>query len=312
MNYISVKEASDKWGISERRVRILCSENRIDGVTKSSWAWNIPSDAPKPSDGRTIRHVKNIDLKVSGINFTPLIDKNNLFNKIVDKPNKYKKYFDDSITRFLLMALSEEYFDNNQIIEVLNNNPSNLLFKDQMLILNSKSIIVDFFKQTGFGPILANNTITYPFLSEKKLRKINDDLYRGFDDYHISKYQDQLVINPSSYEKKSYDVSMQIETLIYQYEMDWKNLNPLVRASFMFAQLLRIQPFEKHNFLFSSLIFAAILLEAKYPLAIIPYDLIDELKANLSLTLSKGNYTNLIKMLYSSLINELDKLITLS
>ena len=32
-NYITLSEASEKWGISERRIRTLCAEGRIEGVT---------------------------------------------------------------------------------------------------------------------------------------------------------------------------------------------------------------------------------------------------------------------------------------
>lgn len=39
MNYISVKAASEKWGISERRIQKLCEENRIDGTEKFGRAW---------------------------------------------------------------------------------------------------------------------------------------------------------------------------------------------------------------------------------------------------------------------------------
>lgn len=52
MNYISVKAASEKWGISERRIQKLCEENRIDGTEKFGRAWMIPKDAEKPIDGR--------------------------------------------------------------------------------------------------------------------------------------------------------------------------------------------------------------------------------------------------------------------
>ena len=52
MNYISVKAASEKWGISERRIQKLCEENRIDGTEKFGRAWMIPKDAEKPVDGR--------------------------------------------------------------------------------------------------------------------------------------------------------------------------------------------------------------------------------------------------------------------
>lgn len=52
MDYISVKEAAKKWGISERRIQILCSENRIDGVMRFGRALMIPKDAEKPKDAR--------------------------------------------------------------------------------------------------------------------------------------------------------------------------------------------------------------------------------------------------------------------
>lgn len=50
--YISVKEAAKKWGISERRVRVLCAEGKIPGAYKDGRAWKIPVDVNKPSDGR--------------------------------------------------------------------------------------------------------------------------------------------------------------------------------------------------------------------------------------------------------------------
>lgn len=55
VDYISVKAASEKWGISERRIQKLCVENRIGGIEKFGRAWMIPKDAEKPIDGRTRR-----------------------------------------------------------------------------------------------------------------------------------------------------------------------------------------------------------------------------------------------------------------
>ncbi len=52
MDYISPKEASLKWGISERRIQKLCEQNRIDGVVRFSKVWAIPKDAEKPKDNR--------------------------------------------------------------------------------------------------------------------------------------------------------------------------------------------------------------------------------------------------------------------
>ena len=50
--YITVKQAAEKWGISDRRVRVLCSEGKITGACQEGRAWKIPHDAAKPTDGR--------------------------------------------------------------------------------------------------------------------------------------------------------------------------------------------------------------------------------------------------------------------
>ena len=58
LSFISAKEAAEKWEISQRRVAILCSENRIDGAMMVGNMWIIPSNAEKPIDKRTVRYEK--------------------------------------------------------------------------------------------------------------------------------------------------------------------------------------------------------------------------------------------------------------
>lgn len=50
--YMTVKQAAEKWGISERRVRTLCIENKISGIIREKNRWKIPADAKKPEDRR--------------------------------------------------------------------------------------------------------------------------------------------------------------------------------------------------------------------------------------------------------------------
>ncbi|ADL53672.1 transposase [Clostridium cellulovorans] len=52
MGYMSASQAAEKWGISQRRVQILCSEDRIEGAFKVGEVWAIPEDCPKPVDYR--------------------------------------------------------------------------------------------------------------------------------------------------------------------------------------------------------------------------------------------------------------------
>lgn len=52
MKYMTVREAAEKWNITERWVQKLCEENRVKGTVRFSRVWMIPKDATKPVDGR--------------------------------------------------------------------------------------------------------------------------------------------------------------------------------------------------------------------------------------------------------------------
>jgi len=53
MDFMSAKETAEKWNISQRRVALLCSENRIPGAIMVGSMWIIPTNAKKPKDART-------------------------------------------------------------------------------------------------------------------------------------------------------------------------------------------------------------------------------------------------------------------
>lgn len=52
MEYITIKEAAEKWNLSVRRVQTICNEGMIQGTIKFGHAWAIPKDAEKPADKR--------------------------------------------------------------------------------------------------------------------------------------------------------------------------------------------------------------------------------------------------------------------
>lgn len=58
--YMTIKQAAQKWGIGERRINTLCQEGRIEGAAKFGESWAIPADAKKPIDQRikTGRYIK--------------------------------------------------------------------------------------------------------------------------------------------------------------------------------------------------------------------------------------------------------------
>lgn len=52
MEYLSIRQTAERWGISPRRIQVLCTQERIPGATRIGYSWAIPSDAKKPKDQR--------------------------------------------------------------------------------------------------------------------------------------------------------------------------------------------------------------------------------------------------------------------
>ena len=53
MDYMTLKEAAEQWGVTPRRVNYYCAGGRISGAVKMATIWLIPKDVEKPIDGRT-------------------------------------------------------------------------------------------------------------------------------------------------------------------------------------------------------------------------------------------------------------------
>ena len=53
MDYMTLKEAAEKWGVTPRRVNYYCAGGRIPGAVKMAGVWLLPKTAEKPLDGRT-------------------------------------------------------------------------------------------------------------------------------------------------------------------------------------------------------------------------------------------------------------------
>ena len=59
MDYMTLREASEKWGISTRQINYYCTEDSIPGAVKMAGVWLLPKEAEKPVDGRTRQGRKN-------------------------------------------------------------------------------------------------------------------------------------------------------------------------------------------------------------------------------------------------------------
>jgi len=65
MEYMSISQAAEKWGISPRRIQVLCKQERIPGAARMGYVWAIPADAEKPKDARVRsgRYVKSAQVE---------------------------------------------------------------------------------------------------------------------------------------------------------------------------------------------------------------------------------------------------------
>ena len=52
MEYMSINQAAQEWGITSRRVQVLCAQERIKGACRIGNVWAIPKNAQKPEDAR--------------------------------------------------------------------------------------------------------------------------------------------------------------------------------------------------------------------------------------------------------------------
>lgn len=304
--YMSTKQAAQQWSISERRVRILCAEGRIDGVIRTGWSWNIPLDAEKPTDGRQLRHLKNMDMRIGAMNFASLETKKQEFLSNQKDEHHVMLIFRNSVYRFVLgMFAYEDLHIGNEDLALLFSgcfSPS-VPFDTQLLALNTRSVLVRLARECGLGSRY-KTVQAKPFYTERSLILLYRSLLQGIDDEAALSYRD---LEPSEIEKEGSNlpVATRMEILLRQYEMDWKALHPLVRSLFLFGELLRIHPFGRYDGVFAFLVLAGELLASGFPPAFVDINQVNEFKAALMLTRTRGNYQNTMRMLEQSLHHEI-------
>lgn len=84
MKYMTVSEASKKWGISDRRVRFLCSQGRIRGIIQQGRRYLIPDGTAKPSDERVRTKGEKTPKKKQYNDFTRLDFLKNMLAELPD------------------------------------------------------------------------------------------------------------------------------------------------------------------------------------------------------------------------------------
>jgi len=95
MEYMSAREAADKWGISQRRVAVLCSEKRIAEATMVGNMWIIPASAKKPTDARKTRYNKYNETEVK-----PFLKWAGGKGQLLKEIEKYYPFYKSNINKY--------------------------------------------------------------------------------------------------------------------------------------------------------------------------------------------------------------------
>ena len=279
MRYMDVREASEKWGISDRRIRVLCNEGRIDGAIKLNWSWTIPENAPKPRDGRVLRKFRNLDIRPGNADIgaiAALSEKTPISSDLKSNP-AILSVIADSLEFLLLEA--DTAISKEAINKVLSGKiDETLSLKDHLLIINFKSILFSLIekKERWF---------------ERDLREIYVRLMQGIDDISSSKYRDGFArATPRSDDEVRVDVQM--ETLLNQYEMSWKNLSSLISGTLLYGEIVRIKPYEQYSELLAYLVLAGEFMRENILPPCFSAANLEESRAALSLAVRRGNYAD--------------------
>lgn len=152
MRYLTVKQLSEKWGISERRIINLCRENRIGGAVKNGMVWMIPEDTVKPADKRSkIREYINTEKRIAIVNIdnelgkylVPLLEKEGYIIECICSDKT-----DFESTDILIRKVS--YESKNSIIEMVSHAEKyydGLIFIDLERVTLNKELIIRLFAE---------------------------------------------------------------------------------------------------------------------------------------------------------------------
>lgn len=292
MGYISLKQASELWNISERRIRKLIQENRIEGAIKIGNAWNIPIDTNKPIDKRYKIEEDKFIINISNDFFEELDEKKAILDSKRPLPKETLKSLEEN---FKL-----EWTYNSNAIE-----GNTLTLKETKVVLEGITIggktmrehleAINHKEAIEFLEELINDNSE---LSEMDIKNIHALVLKGIDDENAGRYRTENVIisGASHIPPESVIVPELMEKLIYRYD-EWKErYHPIIVAALLHAEFVKVHPFIDGNGRTARLLMNFEAMKNGYPPIIIKtkqrhkyYDALDK-------GAMIGNYTDFVKM----------------
>ena len=307
MEYMTTKEAVKKWNISERRIRQLLSDGRIEGAVKVGNSWNIPIDALKPTDKRIIRPDENKFII-------------NVENDFFDEVDNLKKKLDSKrpIPKETLKSLKEsinlEWTYNSNGIE-----GNTLTLRETQVVLEGitvggKSIKEHLEAINHEQAILFLDELVKEDnpITEWNIKNIHQLILKEIDNDNAGKYRkENVTIKGAAHIPPDYiTVPELMEKLILNYKT-WNIYHPIVKATLLHGELVKIHPFIDGNGRTSRLIMNLDLMNSGYNPIIIKKE--DRLKYYEALDKAHTtyDYTDFVKLVTKLEIEMLKKYLEL-
>ena len=307
MKYMTTKDAVKKWNISERRIRQLLADGRIEGAVKVGNSWNIPIDALKPVDKRIVKPDEN--------NFII-----NLEDNFFDEVDNLKKELDSKrpIPKETLKSLKEsinlEWTYNSNGIE-----GNTLTLRETQVVLEGitvggKSIKEHLEAINHEQAILFLDELVKDNepITEWNIKNIHGLILKEIDNENAGKYRgENVTIKGATHIPPDYiKVPELMEKLILNYET-WNNYHPIIRAALLHGELVKIHPFIDGNGRTSRLLMNLELMNSGYNPVIIKKE--DRLKyyEALDKAHTTGNYTDFVKLVTKLEVEMLKKYLEL-
>ena len=303
MEYITTKEAVIKWNISERRIRQLLQDGRIEGAKKVGNTWNIPVNANKPADKRNI--------KLEKFNFIIKLE-DDYFNEVDELKQKLdsKRPLPKSTLKSLKEAINLEWTYNSNGIE-----GNTLTLRETQVVLEGITVGGKSIKE-HLEAINHEKAILYlddllkddnP-ITEWNIKGIHQLVLKDIDDENAGKYRNENVtIKGANHIPPDYlVVSELMEQLIVNYN-NWKSYHPIIRAALLHGELVKIHPFVDGNGRTSRLLMNLDLMSGGYvPLIIKKENRLKYYEA-LDKAHTTNDYTDFIKLVIKAEIDMLTK-----
>ena len=307
MEYMTTGDAVQKWNISERRIRQLLTEGRIEGAIKIGGNWNIPVDAEKPLDKRIMKPDNN--------DFIIGIDEN-----YFDEVNKLKEKLDSKrpIPKETLKSLKEtinlEWTYNSNGIE-----GNTLTLRETQVVLEGITVGGKSIKE-HLEAINHEKAILYldelvkdkQPITEWNIKNIHQLILKEIDNENAGRYRkENVTIKGATHIPPDYiKIPELMEKLILNYET-WNKYHPIIQAALLHGELVKIHPFVDGNGRTSRLIMNLHLMNHGYnPVIIKKEDRLEYYEA-LDKAHTTGNYTDFVKLINKLEIEMLNKYLEL-